>query len=156
MLRTVVNLLVSITSLVRRIIRRKLLFIDIENPYGIVAKPQAKRLAQDIYTQFKIKEFIGTAYRNGSSDHEQGLALDIILWHFPFAARGSDLDRANSVADFIITKADKYGVSYIVWSNKIANAPTWQWSINIKSTKARSQSELHTNHIHVSFSKVRF
>lgn len=141
-------------TLIRRFFRNNVYLIDIQNPQGRVSGKMVQRLAADIYRQFGIKEFIGVAWRGGGSDHEKGLALDIIPNCFPFVPRGHQRITMDAVYDYLVAHTDKYKINYIIWQNMITEYPKWTTQKNIKNTKGKSFSKLHLDHIHVSFIKI--
>ncbi len=153
MLKSLSYKIINIVTLVRRFFRTDLYLVDVQNPHGTVSDARIMLLAADIHKQFGIKEFIGVAWRGGKSDHEKGLALDIIPNCFPFAPRLRQRKNMDALYDYLITNSDTYNITYVIWQNTIAERPTWTPKQNIKHTHGRTPSELHVDHIHVSFMK---
>lgn len=125
--------------------------IDVPNPHNIVSSVATVNLVKYIHSTYGVKEFIGVAYRNGKSDHEKGLALDIICNSYPFLPRKKQAATMNQIVKDLINQAERYNIRYIIWQNNIAEYPTWAWHKNITSTSGRTNSDLHMDHIHVSF-----
>lgn len=154
MLKTLSYKIINMATLIRRFFRNNVYLIDVQNPQGRVSGKMVQRLAADIYSQFGFKEFIGVAWRGGKSDHEKGLALDIIPNCFPFVPRHRQRKNMDALYDYLITNSDRYNITYVIWQNMIAERPTWVPKKNIKHIQGRTPSELHVDHIHVSFMKA--
>jgi len=133
---------------------RRLIFIEVSNPEGITSVLQVKALAKDLHKLYGIKEFIGVAWRGGNSDHEQGLALDIMPNCFPFMPRFRQRKTIEAVHEYLLSNTEKYNINYVIWQNIISERPKWIPVQNITNTKGRTRSDLHLDHIHVSFMKA--
>lgn len=146
--------IINAVSLMRRILSRRMIFIDVPNPEDKVAGDVIRQLATDIHRLFGIKEFIGVAWRGGHSDHEKGLALDIIPNCFPFIPRFGQQKTMEAVHAYLLAHTENYKISYVIWQNTIAEHPQWKPKKNITHSAGRTPSDLHLDHIHVSFMKA--
>lgn len=145
--------IINITNFVRRFFRKNLYIVEVANPYDRKSIKSVTLLASDINKLFKIKEFIGVAWHGGNSDHEKGLALDIIPNCFPFIPKNRQLKTMDAVYNYLIANTDIYTIKYVIWQNMITEYPKWVPKQNINNTSGRSRSELHLDHIHVSVMK---
>lgn len=86
----------------------------------------------------------GVAGRTGVSDHPLGLAVDFMV----DASGSPDKELGDGIAAYVIERHTLLAVKYVIWRQRIAEAPTWAW----KAMEDRgSPTANHMDHVHVSF-----
>lgn len=105
-------------------------------------RDHVRAAAEDIGRRFAIGSILGVGLRANESDHPKGLALDFMT--------GKDMVKGQALANFVQSNASAYGVSYVIWNQKI-------WSVARSGEGWRGQSDKgndtqnHKDHVHVSF-----
>lgn len=114
------------------------------NTYVLGAvKPNVKQAAYDAGNLFGITTILGVGARPNKSDHPLGLALD-------FMTPGNSA-KGDQVAQYFRDNAAKYGVTYVIWKQRIWNTGDADW----QAMKDRgSVTANHFDHVHVSFKNV--
>lgn len=112
-------------------------------PYrlGKVA-PHVQSAAEDLGQRFGISIIHGIGIRpSGNSDHPRGLALDFMT---------NSKSVGDSLAAFLQANAQKYGVKYVIWWQKIWSPDRAKdgWR---KMADRGSKTANHLDHVHVSF-----
>lgn len=98
--------------------------------------------AEEIGALFDIRTIIGVAARVNESDHPIGLALDFMV---PL-----DSAKGDHLADYAIANANRLGVKYVIWKQRIwkADSSTQGWQ---PMENRGSVTQNHRDHVHVSF-----
>lgn len=106
-------------------------------------KPQVKKAAEEVGNKFGVTTIYGVGAREtANSDHPKGLALDFMV--------GTDATKGDQIAAFLQQNQGAYGVSYIIWKQRI-------WNVARASEGWRSMADRgsitanHFDHVHVSF-----
>ena len=108
-------------------------------------QPITSAAANTIGPMFGIKTIYGFRSGAGAQDHGLGLAADFMI---------NDIDNGTSVgqrlADQVVENAKDYGVSYVIWQQKIwlADNPDAGWRV---MEDRGSPTQNHMDHVHVSF-----
>jgi len=90
-------------------------------------------------------------YRNNVSEHPKGRACDFAVdasCHYCGAAQGANKTYGDDLADFLVFNAERLGVLYVIWYQRIWLASTGQWKPY--SGAHGDSSSNHTNHVHMS------
>lgn len=101
-------------------------------------RPHVRACAEEVGKKFRISVIHGVGMRDGKSDHPKGLALDFMCGK----ATG------DAVASFLQANANRYGIKYIIWWQRIWEFGKDGW----RPMKDRGGDTLnHKDHVHVSF-----
>ncbi|QRP43344.1 hypothetical protein [Amycolatopsis sp. FDAARGOS 1241] len=100
------------------------------------AQPNAAQVGNHILTKFKVSSVGGRAGRSGASDHPAGLALDFMV----------DTPTGNVLADYVLAHQSQFGVTYVIWRQRINLGSGWKPMEDRGSPTAN-----HFDHVHVSF-----
>ncbi|MFI5610863.1 hypothetical protein [Amycolatopsis sp. NPDC051903] len=100
------------------------------------AQPNAAQVGNHILTKFKVGSVGGRAGRSGTSDHPAGLALDFMV----------DTATGNALADYVLAHQSQFGVTYVIWRQRINLGSGWTAMEDRGSPTAN-----HFDHVHVSF-----
>lgn len=103
-------------------------------------KPWVAFAANEIGNQFHVATIFGVGARPNASDHPLGLALDFMV--------GGMRSKGDSIADYAISNADRLGITYILWQQRIWHADGRGWE---PMEDRGSVTANHRDHVHISF-----
>ena len=100
-------------------------------------QPQVAEVGCTLRAEFGIQTIYG--YRAGDpGDHGKGLALDVMVY--------SDTALGDQVAEYVLANQAEFGVSYVIWQQRINFGDGWQYMEDRGSPTAN-----HMDHPHISF-----
>ena len=110
-------------------------------------QPNAHKMAQAARYEGFEGEMGGVGPRPNKSDHPKGLAVDFMVYE----------DRAlgDKVAEWVLQNADAFGVTYVIWYDRIAtrSGNGFTWGPYTHPNGSTSNPTLrHLDHVHVSVS----
>jgi len=106
-------------------------------------KPNVRQAAIDAGNMFGITTILGVGPRPNVSDHPKGLALDFMT--------PNNSSKGDQVANFFVQNSAKYGVTYIIWQQRIWNVGKSEWD---PMEDRGGVTANHYDHVHVSFKNV--
>ncbi|TWP46120.1 hypothetical protein FKR81_36930 [Lentzea tibetensis] len=99
------------------------------------AKPHAAQVGHHLDGKFDVNDIGGAAGRAGD-DHALGLALDFMV----------NTVTGNALADHVLANRKAFGVTYVIWRQRINDGSGWKAMEDRGSPTAN-----HMDHVHVSF-----
>uniref|UniRef100_UPI0039BF846A hypothetical protein n=1 Tax=Lentzea alba TaxID=2714351 RepID=UPI0039BF846A len=99
-------------------------------------KPHAAQVGHHVAGKFDVNDIGGAAGRGGSGDHPLGLALDFMV----------NTATGNALADYVLANRKAFGVTYVIWRQRINDGSGWKAMEDRGSPTAN-----HMDHVHVSF-----
>jgi hypothetical protein len=86
-----------------------------------------------------------------SSDHFQGLALDVVVAESDTAATGSEFAQGEAIAGWFAANPLVFGTKYVIWHDKINFGQGWQ---SYGRPDSEDDIEQHRDHVHISFDET--
>jgi len=107
-------------------------------------KPWVQFAADEIDNKFHPSSQLGVGLRadNPASDHPKGLAVDNMV--------GSDKAKGDAIAAYAVANASRLGITYVIWYARIWE-PGKGWQTYHHPSGGTSPTQLHMDHVHVSF-----
>lgn len=101
----------------------------------------------NIVSTFGVTDIGGFGYRKGATDHDDGKALDVMLGKDYMSEEA--INKGNEIADYHIKNAEKLGVKYVIWRQRIASKKNdWAWR---QMEDRGDDTSNHFDHVHLSF-----
>jgi hypothetical protein len=107
-------------------------------------KPWVQFAADEVDNKFHPTSQLGVGLRsdNPSSDHPKGLAVDNMV--------GSDRAKGDAIATYAVANASRLGITYVIWYARIWE-PGKGWQPYTHPSGGTSPTQLHMDHVHISF-----
>jgi len=90
---------------------------------------------------------VGERSANPTSDHPAGKAVDAMI---PNWQTGPGVTLGDEVARYVLDNAKAFGVTYVIWNEKIQDAEDGAWRPYSHPSGATDPTNAHKDHVHVS------
>ena len=110
--------------------------------------PDALMVLRSVNAQFGPHTYAGIGDRPNRSDHPSGRAVDVMItnWSTP-----TGIAEGDQIASWVQAHAREFGVTYIIWRDRIWNTSSRDWSSYTHPNGPTSDPTLrHLDHVHVS------
>lgn len=82
-------------------------------------KPHVAKAAVEVGARFNVGTIYGYGTRDNPTDHDDGLALDFMVY--------ADTDKGDSIAAYGQANAERLGITYIIWKQRIWHTGDADW-----------------------------
>ncbi|OLT28329.1 hypothetical protein BJF83_15730 [Nocardiopsis sp. CNR-923] len=110
------------------------------------ATPRMAAIRDEVILNVGVPYEVGCA-RDSSDDHGSGQACDFMVAVIGTHPSGGNRGVGNQIAQYAIDNADRLGVKYVIWEQRIWHSQNRQW---VAMNDRGSVTENHYDHVHIS------